>query len=77
MNIYRVTSLKLILAHQEGTVSHKRNGLIFFFSLRKHAYLNILKILPPKNKNFQMKDSDIFRISAQNINCGYSFEPPR
>ena len=45
--------------------------------LRKHAYLNILKILPPKNENFQMKNSDIFHMSAQNINCRYSFEPPR
>ena len=33
-------------------------------SLRKHAYSNILKILPPKNENFQIKNSDIFHISA-------------
>ena len=49
-------------------------------SLRKHAYSNILKILPQKkNENFQMKNSDtrIFHISAQNIECGYSLEPPR
>ena len=26
---------------------------------------------------FQIKNSDIFHISAQNINCGYSLEPPR
>ena len=45
--------------------------------LRKHAYLNILKILPPKNEKFQIKDPDIFQISAQNIDCGYSLEPPR
>ena len=44
--------------------------------LRKHAYSNILRILPPKNENFQMKNSDIFLISAQNIDCGYSLEPP-
>ena len=29
-----------------------------------------------KQKN-QIKISDIFRISAQNIDCGYSLEPPR
>ena len=46
-------------------------------SLRKHAYSNIQKILPPKNENFQIKNSDIFHISAQNIDCGYSLEPPR
>ena len=25
----------------------------------------------------QRKNSDIFRISAQNIDCGYSLEPPQ
>ena len=29
-----------------------------------------------KNENFQMKNSDIFLISAQNIDCRYSLEPP-
>ena len=48
-------------------------------SLRKHAYSNIWKISPPKkiNEIFQIKNSDIFHISAQNIDCGYSLEPPR
>ena len=45
--------------------------------LRKHAYPNILKILPPKNENFKIKKSDTFHISAQNIDCGYSLEPPQ
>ena len=45
--------------------------------LRKHAHLNILIISPPKNENFQIKNSDIFHVSAQNIDCGYSLEPPR
>ena len=30
-----------------------------------------------KTENFPMKNSDIFHISAQNIDCGYSLEPPR
>ena len=46
-------------------------------ALRKHAYSNILKILPPKNENFQIKNPEIFHIFAQNIDCGYSLEPPR
>ena len=46
-------------------------------TLRKHAYSNTLKILPPKNENFQIKNSDVSHISAQNIDCGYSLEPPR
>ena len=35
--------------------------------LRKHAYSNIQKNLPPRNENFQIKNSDMFHISAQNI----------
>ena len=30
-----------------------------------------------KTENFQNKNFDIFHISAQNIYCGYSLEPPR
>ena len=47
------------------------------YTLRKHAYSNILKILPPKNENFQIKISDVFLHSAQNLDCGNSLEPPR
>ena len=45
--------------------------------LRKHAYSNILEILIPKNEKCQIKNSYNFHISAQNIDCGYSLEPPR
>ena len=30
-----------------------------------------------KNENFQWKNVDIFLIFAQNIDCGYTLEPPR
>ena len=30
-----------------------------------------------KKKKNQIKNSDIFQISAQSIDCGYSLEPPR
>ena len=30
-----------------------------------------------KNENFETKNSDIFHISDQNIDCGYSLEPSR
>ena len=30
-----------------------------------------------KMKNFQQKKNDIFLILAQNIDCGYTLEPPR
>ena len=46
-------------------------------TLWKHAYLNILRILQPKKENFQIKNSGIFHISAQNIDFGNSLEPPR
>ena len=29
-----------------------------------------------KKENFQIKNSDIFHVSAQNIDCWYSLEPP-
>ena len=45
--------------------------------LLKHTYSNILKILPPNNENFQIFFFFIFHISAQNIDWGYSLEPPR
>ena len=48
-----------------------------FNALRKHTYSNILKKLTPDNENFQIKNSDTFHISAQNIDCGYSLEPPQ
>ena len=35
------------------------------------------KILPLKNENFQIKNSYILHICDQNIDCGYSLEPPR
>ena len=47
------------------------------WSSRKHAYSNILKILPPENENFQLKNPNIIHISAQNIDCWYLLEPPQ
>ena len=47
------------------------------YSLRKHAYSNILNILQPKKENFYIKNSNIFHILAQNIDCEYSLELPR
>ena len=44
--------------------------------LQKHAYSNILRILPLKDENFQMKNSGSFHISAQNIDCGQLLELP-
>ena len=38
-------------------------------------YIEIFKIV--KNENFQRKNFDIVLIFAQNIDCGYTLEPPR
>ena len=34
------------------------------------------KLITKKLKIFRKKKSNIFHISAQNIDCGYSLEPP-
>ena len=55
-----------ILLHTENTY------------LRKHAYSNIYWKFHHKNwKLSDKKNPDILHISAQNIDCGYSLEPPR
>ena len=38
-------------------------------------YIKIFKVV--KNEEFQQKFFDIFFIFAQNIDCGYTLEPPR
>ena len=35
------------------------------------------KFYNQNKENFQIENSDIFHISAQNIDCGYSLESPR
>ena len=35
------------------------------------------EISPPKTDKISDKNSYIFHMSAQNIDCGYSLEPPR
>ena len=39
-------------------------------------YTEILKVVK-KNEKFHQKNFDIFLIFAQNIDCGYTLEPPR
>ena len=54
------------------------SSLILLVSITKTHLCNILKISPQKKTgSFQIKNSGIFHISAQNIDCGYSLEPPR
>ena len=66
---------------QQRHFKNIRPFLILFryaiYSSRKHVYSNIRKFLLVKNENLQVKNSNILHISAQNIDCGYSLEPPR
>ena len=54
----------------------------FFYSnfpvkfITKTGLFKYIEISPPKTENFHIKNSNIFHISAQNINCEYSLEPP-
>ena len=55
-------------------VSRLKSGIITKTCLFKYT-----ENFTTKNENFQIKQSDIFHISAQkhkNINCGHSLEPP-
>ena len=48
--------------------------IIMKTSLFKYTENSTTKKMKKKKSN---KNSDIFHISAQNIDCGYSLEPPR
>ena len=51
---------------------------IFITKTRLFKYIeNFTTKKKKKNENFQIKKSYIFHISGQNIDCGYSLEPPR
>ena len=47
------------------------------YSLRKLAHAIYRYFLSSKTENFLRKKIDIFLIFAQNIDCGYTLEPPR
>ena len=50
---------------------------IGLYSLRKHAHAINRDFSSLKIENFQLKKFDIFLVFAQNIDCGYTLEPPR
>ena len=51
---------------------HFSHGATQITKTRLFKYIN----LKPKTENVRIKNSDIFHISAQNIDCGYSLKPP-
>ena len=50
---------------------------VVFIPLRKLVHAINRFFLASKIENFQLKNFDIFLIFAQNIDCGYTLEPPR
>ena len=46
-------------------------------AITKTRLFKYIENFTTKNENFQIKTSDVFHISAQNIDCGCSLEPPR
>ena len=46
-------------------------------SITKTCLFKYIENFTSKNWRFSEKKSDIFHISAQNIDCGYSLEPPQ
>ena len=48
-----------------------------FYFITKTRLFKYIENFTTKKENFQIKiHSDIFHISDQNIDCGYSLEPP-
>ena len=45
--------------------------------ITKTCLFKTIDNFPTKKGKFSDKKYDIFHISAQNIDCGYSLEPPR
>ena len=62
-------------------IDHTCNGakvseILTKYTLQKHAHVIYRKFFGFKNENFQRRKVDIFLIFAQNIDCGYTLEPP-
>ena len=55
----------------------KLEGKYLQSGITKTCLFKYTEIFTTKNENLQMKNSDNFHISVQNIDCGYSLEPPR
>ena len=52
-------------------------ALVIGWVITKTRLFKYLENFTTKNWKFSDKNSDIFHISAQNIDCGYSLEPRR
>ena len=58
-------------------IASKVEHTSFCIHIMKTRLFKYIENFTSKNWKFSDKNSDIFHISAQNIACGYSLEPPR
>ena len=59
-------------------ISYQLKGSVYEGEyITKTRLFKYIEHFTAQKENFQIKKSDIFNISAQNIDCGYSLEPPR
>ena len=87
MHVFAITHSKQSGIYSELCIlTQFLNCLLFrvFFVLlqnvnitKTYLFKNTGNFTTKKNENYQIKNSDIFHISAQNIDCGYLLEPPR
>ena len=74
-------SLCCMLTETKDTVVHideqKMSRLDYTDANTKPRLFKYIENFTTKTWKFSDKNSDIFHISAQNIDCGYSLEPPR
>ena len=49
----------------------------FIYPITKTCLFKYIENFTTKNGKFSDKNSDIFHISAENVDFGYSLEPPR
>ena len=54
----------------------QKAGLLVLFHYENMSMLYTATFHGLKKNNFQMKNCDIFLIFAQNMDCGYTLEPP-
>ena len=69
-------SLRVQYIIEQNAVRELGNkSLSFIKKTRFFKYIENFATKKQKNENFQIKKSDIFHFSAQNIDCDYSLEP--
>ena len=88
MHIYATVSFVRMYAKIMKSVNMQRNKCKYSIvrssskyavsiHITKTRLFKYIENFTSKNRKFQVKNSDIFHISARNIDCGYSLVPPR